>query len=453
MAELNTIITLRQGTTAEWADSEVVLKTGEMGLEYLVDGNVKIKAGDGKHLWKDLAYIGSDVKAANVFQVELDADDTDDIAAIEAKVAEENAEKQDGDIAIVKSVIAEGKNSYTSYVYDSALDVEGEGSTFGWSAMDGNYSASSVFLKKGITLSGDYGQDSRKDKITSIGNYRIGDTIAAGTSLESVLMNMLSKRLQPNATPTAPVASITLYMDGSTKKSTAGVVEVGTTVNPYYVASLSAGSYTYGPATGVTATSYSVASTGRKTVDGATDATVEDSATTATGSFDSFVVDDNTSYKVSVSIPHNAGVPAVDNLGDAANPEVKIAAGTKTATSGTVSGYRAWFCGYKNGTNALADASAITGAQVRALGNAANGSWSSSMDVSQMKQMFFAAPAGKGYKPVIKDASTKAPQTVEGPITVSVEGKDGFDAIDYDVWYVANASAASGSATLNITKN
>lgn len=452
MATLNTIITLRQGTTAEWADSTVVLKQGEMGLEYLVDGSVKIKAGDGEKLWSALPYIGSDVKDANVFQVELGADDTDDIAAIEAQVAAENAEKQNGDVAIVKAEISEGKYSYTSYVYDAALDVEGEDSAHGWSAMDGNYSASNVFLKKGITLSGDYGQDSRKDKITSIGNYRIGDTIAAGTSLESVFMNMLSKRLQPSATPTAPAASITLYIDGSTKKATAGTVEVGTTINPYYTASLSAGSYTYGPATGVAATSYSVTSTGRKTVDGATADTAEDSATTSSGAFDSFIVDDDTSYKVSVSIPHNEGVPAVDNLGDPANPEVKIAAGTKTATSGTVSGYRAWFCGYKNGTNALADATAITGEQVRALGNAANGSWQSSMNVSQMKQMFFAAPAGKGYKPVIKDASTTAPQTVQGPITVSVEGKDGFTAIDYDVWYVANASAASGSATLNITK-
>lgn len=452
MATLNTIITLRQGTTAEWADSTVVLKQGEMGLEYLVDGSVKIKAGDGEKLWPALPYIGSDVKDANVFQVELGADDTDDIAAIEAQVAAESAEKQNGDVAIVKAEISEGKYSYTSYVYDAALDVEGEDTTHGWSAMDGNYSASNVFLKKGITLSGDYGQDSRKDKITSIGNYRIGDTIAAGTSLESVFMNMLSKRLQPSATPTAPAASISLYIDGSTKKVAAGAVEVGTTINPYYSASLSAGSYTYGPATGVAATSYAVTSTGRKTVDGATTDTAEDSATASSGAFDSFIVDDDTNYKVSVSIPHNEGVPAVDNLGDPANPEVKIAAGTKTATSGAVSGYRAWFCGYKNGTNALADATAITGEQVRALGNAANGSWESSMDVSQMKQMFFAAPAGKGYKPVIKDASTTAPQTVQGPITVSVEGKDGFTAIDYDVWYVANASAASGSATLNITK-
>ena len=85
MAEINTIITLRQGTTAEWNSSTVTLKQGEMGLEYLTDGSVKIKAGDGEHLWGDLTYIGSDVKDANVFQVELSADDTDDIAAIEAQ--------------------------------------------------------------------------------------------------------------------------------------------------------------------------------------------------------------------------------------------------------------------------------------------------------------------------------------------------------------------------------
>ena len=342
MAELNTIITLRQGTTAEWATSTRVLKLGEMGLEYLTDGNVKIKAGDGEHTWADLSYIGSDVKAANVFQVELASGETDDIAAIEEQVALENAEKQDGDVAIVKALISEGKYSYTSYVYDTALDVEGENSSHGWSAMDGNYSASNVFLKDKIVLAGDYGtyKDSRNDtvKITQIGNKKIGDEFAAGTSLQSMFMDILSQRLQPSSSPTAPAASITLYTDGSTKKVTAGAVEVGTTINPYYVASLSAGAYTYGPATGITASSYSVNSTGRKTVKDATDATVEDSATASTGSFDTFVVDDDTSYKLSVSIPHNAGAVAVDNLGSESNPKVQIAAGTKTANSGTVSG-------------------------------------------------------------------------------------------------------------------
>lgn len=443
MAELKTTILLRQGTTAEWAESQVILAQGETGLEYLSNGSVKIKAGDGEHLWSELPYMGSDVKLANVFQVELAEGETDDIEAIEAQVTAESATKQNGDVAIVKATIAEGKYSYTSYVYDSELDDGEENGAHGWSAMDGNYSAANVFLKDKITLAGNY---------STIGNYSKGKEIAAGTSLQSMLMDMLSQRLQPSSTPTQPAASITLYTDGSTKKVVAGAVEVGTTINPYYVASLSAGSYTYGPATGITASSYEITSTGRGTVDGATEETTEDSATTASGSFGSFVVDDDTSYKLSVSIEHNEGAAAVDNLGDPADPEVKIAAGTKTKTSDTVSGYRAWFCGYKNGTDALADATAITGAQIRALGNSANGSWKSSMTVSQMKQMFFAAPAGKGYQPVIKDASTTAPQTVQGPITVAVEGKDGFEAINYDVWYVANASAASGSATLNITR-
>lgn len=75
--------------------------------------------------------------------------------------------------------------------------------------------------------------------------------------------------------------------------------------------------------------------------------------------------------------------------------------------------------------------------------------------------MFFAAPAGKGFKPKVADSKTGAPQTVEGPITVYVKGANNYVApgdettnggMAYDVWYVANASAASGSATLNITK-
>lgn len=442
MAELKTIITLRQGTTAEWASSSVILKQGEAGLEYLADGSVKIKAGDGQHLWSELKYIGSDVKSANVFQVELSADDVDDIAAIEAQVAAENATKQDGDVAIVKALISEGKYSYTSYVYDKALDLEGENTSHGWSAMDGNYSAANVFLKDKITLAGNY---------TSIGNYSKGKEIAAGTSLQSMLADMLSQRLQPKITSN-PSAAITLYIDGATKSKTAGAVEVGTTINPYYVASLNDGAYTYEETTGVTAKSYSVTSTGRKTVDGAAADAAEDSATTPNGSFSSFVVDDDTSYKLSVTIPHTAGNVAKDNLGSPSNPTIQIAEGTVSKTSGTVSGYRAWFCGYKNGDNALTDPTAITSEQIRALGNAANGSWKSEMSVSKMKQMYFAAPKGKGSKPTIKDKSTTAPQTVLGPIEVEVAGANSFTATTYEVWYVSNADAASGDATLVISR-
>lgn len=316
--------------------------------------------------------------------------------------------------------------------------------------MDGNYSAANVFLKDKIVLAGDYGMDSRKDKITSIGNLRIGDEIAAGTSLQALFMDMLSQRLQP-ADPTNPAASITLYMDGATKKSTAGAVEVGTTVTPSYTASLSAGSYTYGPATGVVASSYAVTSTGRKTVDGATADTAEDSATTATGSFTSFIVDDDTNYKLNVSIPHNEGVVAHDNLGSLSNPEKKIASGTKTANSGAITGFRSIFYGYKAG-GATLDVANLTSAQIRALGNSATTTKPTSMTTNKMQQIFFAFPATMNVgKPVVKDATNGAPQTVSDKVTVKVEGKDGFTAVDYDVYYVNNAAAAGGELKFNIT--
>jgi hypothetical protein len=356
MATLNTIITLRQGTTAEWADSKVILALGEAGLEYLADGSVKIKAGDGEHAWADLKYIGSDVKAANVFQVELGENDMDDIAAIEAQVASESAKKQDGDVAIVKTLISEGKYSYTSYVYETSLDVEGENSTHGWSAMDGNYSAANVFLKDQIVLAGDYGQDSRKDKITSIGNLRIGDEIAAGTSLQSLLMDMLSQRLQPSIT-TNPSISVTLNQ--------AGAYEVGTEITPTFSVSGNDGAYTYEATTGVTFSGWEVKTSGRKTVHEGSSLS-EESATSTSGSFTKFTVAEDTNYKLTASANGTAGNIAKDNLGDTSNPAIQIAAKDGyTANSSAITGYRALFYGWFN--SAALDPNALTSANIRTL--------------------------------------------------------------------------------------
>ena len=59
MAELRTIITLRQGTTEQWSRSTVILALGEIGLEYLADGSTRFKAGNGSSLWADLPYVAS----------------------------------------------------------------------------------------------------------------------------------------------------------------------------------------------------------------------------------------------------------------------------------------------------------------------------------------------------------------------------------------------------------
>ena len=378
MAELNTIITLRQGTTAEWNASTRVLELGEMGLEYLADGSVKIKAGDGEHTWGDLAYVGSDVKAANVFQVELGADETDDIAAIEAKVAEENAKKQNGDVAIVKATFADGKVSYTSYVYDSELDVEGEDSSKGWSAMDGNYSATNVFLKNKIELAGSF---------SSVGNYNKGKTINAGTSLESLLSGMLQQELYPEKDVSKmdkPNASI---------DASGGSGEVGTTYSaPTATLKITdVGSYAYGPATGITFAAGNV-----KIAEGANPATAtnfktneavmsKDSTLKVTATTGGMYADTSKSYTFSGTASYSAGAVPVTNLN---NPcaDAQIPAGEVEIANKTISfsGYRKAFAG--GSTAATLDSAAIRAAS-------ATKTSFSSMD-SQSEALEFTAAAG-----------------------------------------------------------
>ena len=374
MAELKTIITLRQGTTAEWAESTVVLKTGEMGLEYLADGSVKIKAGDDEHLWGDLAYVGSDVKAANVFQVELAEGDVDDIAAIEEQVALENAEKQDGDVAIVKALIADGKYSYTSYVYESALDVEGNLSC-GWSAMDGNYSASNVFLKNDITLAGDF---------TSIGNYEKGKKINKGTSLEALFSGMLQQELNPSAS--IPTASIS---------ASGGSGEVGSTYTlPTATLTIdSVGSYTYGPATGITFAIGNVElkqgsnSKANETVMAA-GSTLKLQATDSETRY----TDSSKSYTFTATATHSEGAIPVTNLGNE-YPSAKIESGSITIADKTVnfSGYRYSFAG---GTAAAAIDSAIVRAMsAKKSSKATSGSPLEFTAAAGATKVFFAYPS------------------------------------------------------------
>ena len=61
MAEktLNTIIVLRNDKSTDWADSDVILKEGELGVSYLDNGNVMVKAGDGVNKFKDLKQVES----------------------------------------------------------------------------------------------------------------------------------------------------------------------------------------------------------------------------------------------------------------------------------------------------------------------------------------------------------------------------------------------------------
>ena len=223
MAEIKTRIILRNDTADNWENSQVKLQTGEAAVE-IVNGKAKLKiATADEQEFSAAPYVGG--AEANVFQVELDADETDIEAAIAEVVGD--AELAVGDIAIVKATIGDSdKVSYTSYVYDKISETE-----YAWTAMDGNYSAQNVYLNKGIRLT------------SAVGNYAKDYNISAGTSLETLLSGLLQKEEEP-ATPSKPTAEIT---------ASGGTGEVGSeyTVPTATLKINSVGSYTYGPATGI----------------------------------------------------------------------------------------------------------------------------------------------------------------------------------------------------------
>ena len=234
--------------------------------------------------------------------------------------------------------------------------------------------------------------------------------------------------MDANPNITQPSVSITL--------TGAGAKEVGTNFTPSYKVNFNAGSYQYGPATGVTVSEYDVTDTN------------SGSASTQTGSFTQFTVEEGTNYRCSVEVTYGDGAIPKTSLGnDYAAGQIK--GGSKSAQSSAVTGYRGWFAGYYGGSQALPDATAITSAQLRAFG-VRNGSFPTSMSTNQMQQMFFAAPTGVVSSVGVANSVNGAPQTV-AKTTVQVEGANGYTAATYDLFYVANATAEGGASTFTIT--
>lgn len=392
----NTRIVLRNDSTAKWLENkDQVLLKGELGVEFEADGGVKIKIGDGTKTWEQLEYFGG-ASAAQVFQAES-ANAAGDLAAITTAVGD--AKLQSGDFAIVSHDIDGTHKSYTAYVYD------GEN----WKAMDGNYDASNVYFGADITMAGSYSQ------IGNLSKDQNGTKTFAvkGKSVAEAFTEIFSKRLQPGD-PTQPAVSLTF--------SQAKAYEVGTTVNPTYSATLSTGSYQYGPATGITATAWEISDTAGNT------------AATASGSFDPVVVADGTNYKITAKATHGAGAVANDNLGSPSNPVKQIAAGTKTKVSNAITGYRNSFYGTKTTKDAL-DSAAIRSLTKSNKALVNGDKLTISIPVGAVR-VVFAYPATlrdvssvkdvNGLNAEIKSAFTKS--------TVAVEGANGASAIDYKVY-------------------
>lgn len=403
MAELKTKLILRNDSADNWTavQDTVVLLKGEVGVEFAADGQAKMKIGDGTQCWAELPYFGG--AEAKTFQV----GSLDEITETGLAV---------GDTAIVKTVIYEdaeneenNKYSYTGYVYNGTA----------WSAMDGNYNANNVYFDEDMLVTKEIGY------ITLTNGQ--GTIPSSGKNIKEVFEAMFVKEQNPSTTQ--PKVTLTFAQ--------AKAYEVGTVVSPSYSATFNAGSYTYGPATGVTVTAWEISDTDGHTAD------------TNSGSFDNVTVADDTNYKITAKATHTEGAVPVTNK---KNPYEagKIAAGTKSATSGAITGYRSFFYGVLDTSSADAP---LTSAIIRGMTNGGNYNAGKTFTLNgsaTAKRIVIAIPSAStrgGLSEVILTSAMNTPVTDSYAKTakaVQVEGANGATAVDYDVYVYEPAAIDAG---------
>lgn len=448
---LNTRIILRNDSFNNWeaVKDTVILLKGEMGIEFNPDATTegkktRVKIGDGVTTWANLPYFGGE--EAHVYEATV-AKGGDHIAAI--TTALNGVEPNSHDVAIVKEAIIEQdvidnaaaespartidqKYQHTAYRWNGTA----------WAACDGNYSAKNVIFDEDFTFT---------TKIGTVQTLTNGSTkvSAAGKSVKDFFAGLFAAEANPSRTANASVTWTT---------EPKGTVEVGTEVTPTYNAKFNAGSYTYGPATGLTATSWEI------DIADLTDA----NKTANSGTFSKFTAIDGMSgyAKITAKATHGDGAVPVTNIGNKYDEDgkknVRIMSGTKSATSAGYTAYRAWFYGYKAGGSTLTVAE-MDSDDIRGL-TAANGSFTTSMATTNMQQMFFAAPAGLVKSVGVAHSVNGAPQTVK-QTTIYVKGNGNYvvdvdpeadannnrNGMKYDLFYVSNDNANSGEATYTIT--
>ena len=242
---------------------------------------------------------------------------------------------------------------------------------------------------------------------------------ATGKTLDALLLDAFAEEQNPTVTqPSITVSS-----------SQMKAYEAGTNVTVSYNTTFNAGKYQYGPATGVTATSYSV------TLD-------DETLDTASGSFSQIQVEDATNIRIAATANYGAGAIPLTNLGSeyAAG---QIQAGSTTGYTGYITGYRQIFYGPDSGTDA------ITSATIRALtagGRAAAATTINSIQAqSGTKRIIIAVPQSSGLEVTAANITTSlnadvTSSYVKQEAAVQVEGANGYTAVPYDVFVYQPAS-------------
>lgn len=267
----------------------------------------------------------------------------------------------------------------------------------------------------------------------TLGGYKTGDSIAAGTPIETVIKKLLAKQVPP--TYTQPSISI-----ANNSGTAFGNYEIGTLVTPNVKTT-----FTKNDAGALTEISI--------LKNGSSVATSDNSP--ATYNEDAQTLSSTISF--SAIATYEQGPVKNDNLGDP-YPSTRIAAGTKTSSALKYTPYRqGYFYGVLDTTSANAP---LNSAIIRAC-TKKNGAYASNdvisisaASVANRKRIFVACPANKtGVKKVIMPSAMNADCTadfVKQSTTVMVEGANGYTAEAYNVWIYEPASI-SDDQTFSVT--
>ena len=263
--------------------------------------------------------------------------------------------------------------------------------------------AEKVFFSRNLTTTKEIGN------ITLINGQA---TIPAiGKNLVEVWNTIFVQEKNPSTTD--PSVSLTFNQAKS--------YEVGTKVTPSYSATFDSGSYTYGPATGIEVTEWTITDTKGNTKND------------ASGSFPELQVTDGISYKITAKADHTAGAIPVTNVGNE-YADGKIPEGSQSATSGALTGYRNSFYG------AVANKDAVTSSVIRGLtksGKAlANGnSFTVTVSVGALR-VIIAYPSTLRDVTSIKDVNASSAEISPSfkMQTIDVPGANGYDAKTYKVY-------------------
>lgn len=343
-----------------------------------------------------------------------------------------------GDFGIVKTPLINDKYSYSAYVYTEN----------GWAAMDGNYSADNVYFDEDLLVT---------TKIGTIQTLTNGQATlpAKGKTLKQVFSSLIAERKAPTATLPSGTVEWTNYENGNY------LVEVGETITPTWKTTFSAGSYTYGPATGVTPIQAKV----YLSTNSSSSSTINAGEMNGkTGSLSALTLKDtSTKHYAKVDYGWTSGTSTPkDNFGDdhvntSKNLPIQAASNKTDTSTYYIQGYRKAF--FVSRVSPIE----LNSPNIRALADSVNSSNSSfTMDIDEgVTQVVIAVPPGRVVKKV-EDNGAFGQDILEafdkhlGGSGIKVGGADatgsniGAFALYYNV-YVYNPSTPLGTNTYTVT--